>query len=191
MAHNKAERAARMAMDDDAAVAASWYLVVDHFRDNDYYGKGGLWELEKLDEQSTRGHFLMVCYDVDRVWYVDPDDEDPGLGVSRPELFVREHALEWLRDTFYGRIEYSIKRFENYFVAKGVLQAELALAAAEAAGIEVPRPVIIPYVCEEPEWKTEWREGKLPWAVYPSRWLDGSYVIRRKIDGHRYSDDSE
>lgn len=215
-AHNKAERAARMAM-EDPAIAASWYFVANDFRDEDYYGMAGLrkvmwvihdlrdsWEevlrktegmwsgeVEKLDLdlQSARGHFLMVCYDVDRMWYIDPDDDDPDVDTPRPELFVREHALESLGDTLYGHYEYGLNRFKNHFVAKGVLEAELALAAAEAAGIEVPRPVIIPYVHEEAEWKKDWRKGKPPWAVYQSRWLgDASWIIRREIDSYRSGD---
>ncbi|KAK4149733.1 hypothetical protein C8A00DRAFT_18623 [Chaetomidium leptoderma] len=194
--HNKAERAARLGMEGDAAaLAASWYLVVDDLDDSvpgstrnlrklmwvihdlkDSWEEAlrraeglGRWELEKLDQQGAHGHFLAVSYDVDRSWYDDEGDEDLDEDRPRPEFFVQEYALEWLGEKFYQHLEWNLKEFENHFVAKGVLEVELALARAAATGVEIPRPVVIPYVHEEPEWKKAWREGKLPWAPYPSR----------------------
>jgi hypothetical protein len=36
--------------------------------------------------------------------------------------------------------------YELHAIPEGVLDMELALARAAAAGVEVPRPVVIPYI---------------------------------------------
>ena len=57
--------------------------------------------------------------------------------------------------------------YTAHFIADGILDMELALSRAAAAGEELPRPAVIPYIHEEPDWKKAWKEGKLPFATYP------------------------
>ncbi|KAH6838683.1 hypothetical protein B0I37DRAFT_439948 [Chaetomium sp. MPI-CAGE-AT-0009] len=187
--HNRAERVVRLRM-QDAALAASWYIMAEDlcatagerkqmwvitdlknsWEEALKMADGLEWsELRaKMYQQGAHGHFLAVSYDVASSWYDDEDNEDLEKDKPRPEFFAQEYCLEWLGDKFYHFIDGNLRRFEEHFVAKGVLEAELALSRAAAAGVEVPRPVVIPYVHEEPDWKKAWREGKLPYAPYPS-----------------------
>ncbi|KAK4044234.1 hypothetical protein C8A01DRAFT_31547 [Parachaetomium inaequale] len=190
IAHNKAERAVRLAT-ADAAVAASWYVPGDFAANgtrkriwviNDLEGE--LWEdglrkvdglqwtelRKEFDPAGVYGHFLAVSYDVDPGWYDGEDeDEDSEEPVPpRPDFFVREQCLEWLGDEFFNHRHGNLRDlWTAHFIADGVLDMELALARAAAAGEEVPRPVVIPCVHEEPAWKKAWKEGKLPFATYP------------------------
>ena len=119
IAHNKAERAVRLAM-ADAAVAASWYIPEDFsangikkriwvindlkesWEDGLRKADGLAWtELQKeFDPAGVYGHFLAVSYGVDPSWY-DAEDEDSEEPVLRPEFFVQEECLEWLGDEFF------------------------------------------------------------------------------------------
>jgi hypothetical protein len=172
IAHNKAEQTARLCM-ADAALSASWYIMVE---DLDFYASGKrkqMWaindlkdsweealrkadgldwvELQKMDKKGAYGHFLAISYDVASSWYDDEDDEDLEEDRPKPEFFVQEHCLAWLGEEFYHFLDGNLKMFEEHFIPEGVLEMELALARAAAAGVEVPRPVVIPYVHEEPD----------------------------------------
>lgn len=79
--------------------------------------------------------------------------------------------MKWLGKHLYHFLAAGWKDFERHFVAKGILEIELALTKVTAVGVEVLRSVVIPYVYEESERKKDWREGKLLYAPPPSRWL--------------------
>jgi len=173
IAHNEAERATRLAM-PDAAVAASWYIaedydgygtnkavwVINDLKDSweesfrkaheDREQRLGTPRLERhwsdveeadVGADNIYGHFLAVAYDRT---YWDSEDEE-----SEPptEFFVRQHCLELLGEAladFLG-IRGNCTTFYHHVVGEGVLGAELELARAAAAGVEVERPVVIPY----------------------------------------------
>lgn len=55
-----------------------------------------------------------------------------------------EHNLESLGSTLYDFRRNVHEFYVWHFIPDGVLDMELALARAEEAGVEVPRPVVIP-----------------------------------------------
>ncbi|KAK4097651.1 hypothetical protein N658DRAFT_500172 [Parathielavia hyrcaniae] len=157
IAHNDAEREARLLI-ADPALAASWFIVEDFVADftrkrifvvNDLQVS---WEeaLSTFDYQytasrSTHGHFFDFAYDCTS----SSDDEEIERSLEEPfvpgQLCCDEARLENL-GTHLMHFRDNINEFYvRHFIPEGVLEMELALARAEAAGIEVPRPVVIPF----------------------------------------------
>ena len=168
--HNEAEREERLAM-ADAAVAKSWYLAEDFY---DGCCRKQIWVINDLKEDWEKalrqanarrphwgpavkdtadvelvhgGQFLNVGYD--RTDSYDPEVEEVDEnGRPLPEFFARGYSLEkigeWLSE-FRGVRGNVYMFFQTHFIPDGVLDKELALARAAAAGIEVERPVVIPY----------------------------------------------
>lgn len=155
IAHNEAERAARLAM-PDAATAASWYVAEDFY---DYSTRkrlwvindleedaweetlrradrgGDLWNLRETDEVEERGgHFLEVSYDI--VPDEEADEEWAMQGRPPPECFAREYPLRKLGDElgdFRGVGGNVFSFYQTHFVSEGILEKELAMARAIAA----------------------------------------------------------
>ena len=150
VAHNEAETATRLLI-ADPAVAASWFLVEDF---NGYCFKKSLFLISELHDswqaalrsrnradwrvRSPHGQFR--CVGFGRAFY---DDEDEDLLVK--EIVVgTEFALETL-DVQLADFRGNAPRFYiHHFIPEGVLDMQLILARAAAAGVEVPRPVLIP-----------------------------------------------
>jgi hypothetical protein len=94
------------------------------------------------DGEAIHGGFLRVVYDYEKRPY-ESDDQDLDRDFSLPTY--RLEQLGWTLFNFRG-IRSNVKRFyEDHFVPDGILDKELALARAAAAGVEVPRPVVIPF----------------------------------------------
>jgi hypothetical protein len=158
IAHNEAERRARLSI-ADAALAASWFIV------ENFYGNArkrvfiitdlkDSWE-DALPNpnrlgwstRSVHGHFRDVDYD-ERFHYSDDeelDEEGDAAAELPPDMVSRgEYNLESLGATL-SDFRRNVHQFcICHFIPDGVLDMELALARAEAAGVEVPRPIIIP-----------------------------------------------
>ncbi|KAH6844583.1 hypothetical protein B0I37DRAFT_165312 [Chaetomium sp. MPI-CAGE-AT-0009] len=149
IAHNEAERRARLSI-ADAALAASWFMV-ENFYDRSRKQVFIITDLKDSWEDalpntnglgwSTRsglGEFRIGFYD-ERFHYSDDEELDEEDMVPREGLDLKSlgaHLYEF---------RYNVRPFYMYhFIPDGVLDMELALARAEAAGIEVPRPVVIP-----------------------------------------------
>jgi hypothetical protein len=91
--------------------------------------------------RSVHGHFLNVSYD--RRFY-DSDDEELERQGKPTEFLASERSLELLGATL-SYFRDNVRQFYIcHFIPEGVLDMELALARAAAAGVEVPRPVVIP-----------------------------------------------
>jgi hypothetical protein len=201
IAHNEAERKARLSI-ADAALAASWFIV------ENFYGNArkqvfiitdlkDSWEDALPDPnrlawstRSVHGHFRIVDYDK-RFHYSDDDEEGDvaadlppdmascgglnleslggtlvhqirvpffRLGVPTalcaschlqllcsppsPDAPVRKEMTNIVGQSDFRR---NVRQFYIcHFLPDGVLDMELAIARAKAAGVEVPRPVVIP-----------------------------------------------
>ncbi|KAJ4285990.1 hypothetical protein N0V88_008177 [Collariella sp. IMI 366227] len=143
-AHNDAERETRLII-EDPVLAASWFIVEDF----------DAWPLRKR---------VFVIHDLQDSWEEALRTLDTGSYDCAPTSEDEETDLTYLEDPVVpGQRCRGEERLEDlgthlmffrdnvnefyvsHFIPKGVLEMELALARAEAAGIEVPRPVIIPF----------------------------------------------
>jgi hypothetical protein len=90
---------------------------------------------------------LNVTYD--RKYHGDEEDEeDEQEGRPRREFYASEYGLEWLGEKlvdFRGVRGNVFMFYQTHFIPDCVLDKQLALARAAAAGVEVERPVVIPY----------------------------------------------
>lgn len=154
IAHNEAERAARLPI-ADAAVAASWYIVesfmhgyncskelffIGHLKEDSWEEALRNPDKVRWTEHSDHGYFRHVLYEK-RFDYPDGDEEDRCKEFYPSVEFPLEHLgghLSAVRDD-------AADFYLCHFIPEGVLDMELALARADAAGIKVPRPVVIPY----------------------------------------------
>ncbi|KAG7291438.1 hypothetical protein NEMBOFW57_001457 [Staphylotrichum longicolle] len=150
--HNEAERAARLPI-ADATVASSWYIP-ESFQIRNYNKELFLicdlkdsWEdalrnpgKKYWREPSAHGYFRHVIYER-KFGDSEEDDEDRERGfhpdVDQPLEMVGA-ALSMVRDDAQDF-------YTCHFIPEGVLDMQLALARADAAGVEVPRPVVIPF----------------------------------------------
>jgi hypothetical protein len=158
MAYNDAEREARLPI-ADPALAASWFIVEDF---DAYVTRKRVFVINDLQDsweealgtcndrcvvsRSTHGHFFNIAYDCTS----SSDDEEIETGLEEPfvpgRLCRGEDRLENLGANLMDFRRGNINEFYvRHFIPEDVLEMELALARAEAAGIEVPRPVLIPF----------------------------------------------
>jgi hypothetical protein len=158
IAHNEAERAARLPIPDPAV--ATWWFIPD-----DLAGLGSRkrlfvianlqdsWE-DALASRAPRfssadrihGRFYDIGYDNYRLGDDDVDEEDrPWWASERPGTPVS--AALPLEDLGHHLMDFRANNIHQFyvchFIPQGVMDAELAVARAEAAGAEVPRPIVI------------------------------------------------
>ncbi|KAJ4303929.1 hypothetical protein N0V88_001529 [Collariella sp. IMI 366227] len=153
MAHNDAEREARLLI-ADPAFAASWFIVEDF---KAYFSRKRVFVINELQDswekalrtrndrlersRSAHGHFFNVSYDCPS----SSDEEEIEASWEKScvpgQLCCGEDHLENIgADLLNFRL--NVKEFySRHFIPEGVLEMELALARAAAAGIEVARPV--------------------------------------------------
>ena len=158
IAHNDAEQEARLPI-ADPALAISWFIVEDF---DAYCSEKRVFVINDLQDsweealrtcndrcvvsRSTYGHFFNISYD----YTSSSDDEEMETSWEEPfvpgRLCRGEDRLENLGANLMDFRRGNINEFYiRHFIPEGVLEMELALASAEAAGIEVLRPVLIPF----------------------------------------------
>ncbi|KAH6843500.1 hypothetical protein B0I37DRAFT_384611 [Chaetomium sp. MPI-CAGE-AT-0009] len=152
IAHNEAERQARLRM-SDAEVAASWYIAED-FTGNGWwkalwviYDLGESWEealqnTTYMDGDSLHGRFLGVRYEKTAYYPVEDEDEPPRDFLL---MYYRLEQMGWVLSNFRGTRGNVWTFYTTHFIPDKVLDKELDLARATAAGLDVPRPVVVPY----------------------------------------------
>jgi hypothetical protein len=160
IAHDEAERAARLPI-PDPAVAASWFIP------EDLAGLGSrkrLFVIASLQDAwedalasraprfssaagSIHGRFYDIGYDdyrlgddddvdeEDRPWWASERPGTPG-SAARPLEELGHHLMDFRANNIH-------QFYVCHFIPQGVMAAELAVARAEAAGVEVPRPIVI------------------------------------------------
>ncbi|KAG7291423.1 hypothetical protein NEMBOFW57_001442 [Staphylotrichum longicolle] len=157
VAHNDAEREARLLI-ADPALAASWFIVEDFDADftrkrvfviNDLQDSWeealSTYDYQYADSRSPHGHFFDFAYDCTS----SSDNEEIERSLEE-EPFVAglrcrgEERLENLGTHLMYFRDNVVEFYVSHFIPEGVLEMELALARAEAAGTQVPRPVVIP-----------------------------------------------
>jgi hypothetical protein len=159
IAHSEAERAARLSI-PDPAVATSWFLP------EDLAGLGSrkrLFVIASLQDSweyalsshaprfssagSIYGRFYDIGYDDYRLGDDDDVDEEdrPWWASERPGTPVS--AAQHLEELGHHLMDFRANNIHQFyvchFIPQGVMDAELAVARAEAAGVEVPRPIVV------------------------------------------------